>query len=380
MIRQEDLNQIDTVDGAEKIYEDLLANGKNAFGEKKDEKAKATLFSKSCHDLIHQYLAWNDYIHSNNILQLYKSEILKEWRITQKPMWLVRYEIIIYGRRTPLYFIDKPKKLFDKIHDALKKNDKSNVDKVSGAIEHLLKYYIHNYLSDSVNEQKKEEFKKHFNCNFIKEYSNTDSSAFPTEIRKHIDSFVDYVKEPSKYVDLGLPKETVELWDEEDEEISVVRKTNESASSGVKNEYRIDRDIYKLTVDDENELREQRLEGLKDKNIRLIGAVKSQSIVRDLNGAAKKFGFKIDIVDDYDKISNIDFRNMRYSSIDGVIVGPMPHSVKGKGNYSSLIEMLKNESGYPPVVECRISNGELKVSKRSLWHALGELGTKLKSL
>ena len=359
MIRQEDLNQINTVDGAEKIYEELLANGKNAFGEKIKEQEKAKWFSKSCHDLIHQYLVWNDYIHSNNILQLLKNEY-KEWRIQKKPAWLVRYEIIIYGRRTPLFFIDKPEKLFDKI-DYI---SESNVDKVSGAVEHLLKYYIHNYLSDSVSEQKRDEFKKHFNDKFAKKYSEIDSSAFPPEIRKHFDSFVDYVKEPSKYADLGLLKENVVLWEEDDE---IVQETNESAVSGAESEYRVGL--------------EKEIWGLKEKKIVLIGAVATPNIKKDLIGAANKYGFEVEIYDDYDKIPNINFRKMQYSSsIAGIIVGPMPHSVKGKGDYSSFIETLQNEPGYPPVVECRTINGKLKVSKTSLWYALGELGTKLKSL
>ena len=43
------------------------------------------------------------------------------------------------------------------------------------------------------------------------------------------------------------------------------------------------------------------------------------------------------------------------------MVGPMPHSGSGKGNYSSIISALESEEGYPPVV--RLGSNGLKITK-----------------
>ena len=85
------------------------------------------------------------------------------------------------------------------------------------------------------------------------------------------------------------------------------------------------------------------------------------------------------ITSDYDKITNLDFRKFRYSDkYAAIIVGPMPHSVKGKGDYSSGLEMLKNEPGYPDVFEC-VTSEKLKVTRTSINKALQEVNYKLMS-
>lgn len=57
----------------------------------------------------------------------------------------------------------------------------------------------------------------------------------------------------------------------------------------------------------------------------------------------------------------------------------MPHKIKGMGNYSSGLEMLRSEPGYPPVFEC-IAGDKLKITTTSLWHALRELNKELASI
>lgn len=68
---------------------------------------------------------------------------------------------------------------------------------------------------------------------------------------------------------------------------------------------------------------------------------------------------------------------MRYSNrISGIIAGSMPHKIKGMGDYSSGLEMLRSEPGYPPVFECRAGD-KLKITTTSLWRALLELDKEL---
>lgn len=52
-----------------------------------------------------------------------------------------------------------------------------------------------------------------------------------------------------------------------------------------------------------------------------------------------------------------------------VLVGPVPHSMRGKGDYSSVIEMMEREQGYPPVIRLE-NSGTLKITKTNLKEAI----------
>ena len=93
MIKKEELNQIDNIDVVEKIYEELMLDGVNAIPASVQD-TRTMIFSKVCHDLVQQYLKWNDYVHSNNIMQLFKNYALSI-NLKKKPGWIIRYEIII---------------------------------------------------------------------------------------------------------------------------------------------------------------------------------------------------------------------------------------------------------------------------------------------
>ena len=94
-------------------------------------------------------------------------------------------------------------------------------------------------------------------------------------------------------------------------------------------------------------------------------------ISEKLLGIVKDYGYeKKDFVfwDDYDKIKSYAER-MAGGSFTGIIAGPMPHKVSGLGDYSSLIEKMK-QPGYPYMVEARNEAGELKITKNSYRKAL----------
>lgn len=85
----------------------------------------------------------------------------------------------------------------------------------------------------------------------------------------------------------------------------------------------------------------------------------------------------MEIYDDYDKFSHMDFTKMRYSNrISGILVGPIPHKTKECGKYSSVIETMLSEPGYPPVVKCYAGN-TLKLTATSLLNGLLELNQEL---
>ena len=376
MIKIEELSQIGSIDVVEKIYEEIMLNGANAIPAPSQE-AKIKIFSKVCHDLVQQYVTWNDYIHSNNIMQLFKSVAFRS-ESNQKPGWFVRYEIIIYGRRTPLYYIDNPKVLFSKIA-AICTLDKANQkDKLSAAIGSLFNYYKNNFLSGQVSNGDKELFKEHFRNIFAKEYKNVDKSLFPSDVTYVFDTFIDYIDNPDKFVEPGITNTEFELWDEDEEFVVQKVESLEQEPAVAKPEETkniIHEPEYKAI--DVTKLPERELKYLNGKVIRFIGALNKPSIKSKLHGISKQYGFEVEMFDDYDKIANMDFSKMRYSNrISGIIAGPMPHKIKGMGGYSSGLEMLKSESGYPPVFEC-YAGEQLKITTTSLWRALLELNKEL---
>lgn len=100
----------------------------------------------------------------------------------------------------------------------------------------------------------------------------------------------------------------------------------------------------------------------------IIGA--SRISIKDIHGIGKDIGFSKDqlvIYDDYGKNEGFDFTKLKHSSkYCAILYGPNAHSTPGKGNYSSALEMLKNEEGYPPVFEIRNESDTLKITKSSL--------------
>ena len=46
----------------------------------------------------------------------------------------------------------------------------------------------------------------------------------------------------------------------------------------------------------------------------------------------------------------------------------MPHSVKDKGDFSSMITVMEKQEGYPPVI--RMGSNELKITKSNFEQAL----------
>lgn len=71
MITPADLEDLTNVSTVDRVYDELMLHGLDAFRTAtKDGQSK--VFSKICHNLIQQYVEWNDYVHSNNIMQLYK--------------------------------------------------------------------------------------------------------------------------------------------------------------------------------------------------------------------------------------------------------------------------------------------------------------------
>jgi len=75
----------------------------------------------------------------------------------------------------------------------------------------------------------------------------------------------------------------------------------------------------------------------------------------------------VKIVDDYDKLTNKDFGFLQSGNFGVVIMGPVPHSMKGMDEQSMVRSLRK--PGFPPIVEMRDKAGNLKSSRDALERA-----------
>ena len=111
-------------------------------------------------------------------------------------------------------------------------------------------------------------------------------------------------------------------------------------------------------------------------NSKIIVIGESRVNKSDLEYIAKKNGIdpkKIEFELDYEKLTNYNFEkfknNMSYSD---VLIGPMPHKVKGLDESSSFLSMVREHpEDYPKIIELRDAN-ELKITKQSFSNGLLE--------
>ena len=85
----------------------------------------------------------------------------------------------------------------------------------------------------------------------------------------------------------------------------------------------------------------------------------------DLIGVAKSMGFnknRFEFYLDYEDGKHFDSSRIQWNpSYSLIMVGPMPHSGEGKGNYGSVIAAMEQDEGYPPVI--RLGSNGLKITK-----------------
>lgn len=109
-----------------------------------------------------------------------------------------------------------------------------------------------------------------------------------------------------------------------------------------------------------------------DGKIVVLGA--SEVKEEKLRGVCKELDFtdkdRFEFHLDYDKLKNFNYRKLQWaSSYRLVLVGPMPHKTTGSGDFSSAIEAMKSELGYPKIIELHAGN-ELKITKQNFTDTL----------
>lgn len=108
-------------------------------------------------------------------------------------------------------------------------------------------------------------------------------------------------------------------------------------------------------------------ESYLDGKILIVGKseIKPQVII----GTFKELGIpkeQIELCLGYDEAKTYPFNKLQYNpKYRAVLFGPIPHSVVGKGESSSIITHLETNDGFPRVIRLS-ANNELKMTKSNL--------------
>jgi hypothetical protein len=133
----------------------------------------------------------------------------------------------------------------------------------------------------------------------------------------------------------------------------------------------------------EKQEREEMLRGhnllAKNKKIAIVGGTNlSAEVMRAI--VTKEYGFKeedFEYETDYTKIVHSAERIINSSRYQAIIFGSCPHSVSGKGAWSSVIERCKRIDKSIITVDARNTSGNLRVTKESFRKALKEICDKI---
>jgi len=100
----------------------------------------------------------------------------------------------------------------------------------------------------------------------------------------------------------------------------------------------------------------------------------SQVSKNDIFITFKHYGIpssSIEVIDEASKIAQFNIDSLMYSqTYTDLFIGPIKHSMKGKGNYESIVEYVKANQNAFPNLGLLIVNGELKITKTSLKAAI----------
>ncbi len=113
--------------------------------------------------------------------------------------------------------------------------------------------------------------------------------------------------------------------------------------------------------------------GSETKENHLRGKLKNTGF----NFAKDQLEFELDYANVKDYASRIKPWSGKYA---GIIVGPCPHKAKDIDGYSSFIEKIKYEEGYPHVEEARDKSGALKISNASIVDTMMKMAVYLYSI
>lgn len=285
-----------------KTYEALVMEGIQACVDE-------STFVESVKLVTQVLLRFDDYIHSNNLLQIAKSEYVE---IENLP-WYQYAQLQILTKRVPKYILIHPDFFLKKVQYLLK------VDSLTSQMDAFLIVTL-----DAIID-----YLPYFDSSF-----RIVVRTFTETLIKQGDMFSLLVQ--SKLQELkakALPK-MIGGTPVVDEPVQTVDLTN-------------------LKIKDNKAI------------VLIIGDLAMKK--HDVQGIAKEFGVSHGQLEfmEYNESKQNSFRQLRYASkYAGIILGPIPHMVSDLDGHTSLVELLK-EPGYPHTFVA-LQGGELKLSKQLL--------------
>jgi hypothetical protein len=335
------------------IYEAVIVEGYESYSSFEE-------YSSIIQFLITKFLQFNDYLHSNNLLQIYKINRIKSQRSI--PEWMEYYSIKIYSKRSITFYLNSPHKFWEVVYNLASSKDDYYVPRLDNLIVDTLEFYKRKYV------EYPEFLHDSLSC-FVRYYRRNKS--YSTVIDEHIKEIeiLISIKDKENIADAYLELES--------------RRTDESINAGnVKKEVEIvesdnestdDKFYSDINLNDEED---------QKKIIMIVGDDKFVHNNEIIYGIGKEYNVsknQFEIINDYSKIKasgeKIIQKTQWNDKYIGIIFGSSPHSTTGKEDASSLIMKVTSTPGFPKSVICRQNNdgGKPKITKQSFKNALKEI-------
>ena len=118
------------------LYNDVIGTSPNNYSSF-DE------YSKIFELLVKRYILFDDYLHSNNLIQIFKLNL--RGNTTKIPEWMKYYSILIYSKRSIKYYLDNPNIFWESIMDLANSESDEYVQRVDNLIVETLEFYKEEY-------------------------------------------------------------------------------------------------------------------------------------------------------------------------------------------------------------------------------------------
>ena len=263
-------------------------------------------------------------------------EEYKKQAVSEQSDWHNRYSIQLYSN-SPRFFLDNPNTLYEYLEPIAMQGTLDEKTKISNIIISYVLIYENIYKSKSTDKEKKLIIRKFIDA--ILPISNQISEQLSIRLQLFKD-----------LIDNKITQYEYENYEKQQRE-SLVKSTVQ------------DFDLENNNVKDE----------LKRKSkVLIIG--QPHISVDEIFIVAKQFGFNkknLEMYTDYDKMKNLDIRRFRNTEkYEGIVLGPIPHSVKGKDYDSVLASILSSTDGYPYWIKCMTESGEFKMTRTAFEKAM----------
>ena len=317
-------------------------------------------YSKTYEDLVIRYVGYDDYLHSNNLIQIFRLNISGNTDLI--PFWFKYYSMIIHSKRSIKYYLDNPQIFWGVIKELGVMAEDTYIERIDNALVGILEFY-------------KEEYSK-----------------YPKFLKQSLSKFVKYYE-----INIGKYSEPVSAHVKEIKQLLNGKKYDELESRNIKDVEEIleENDISEDSIEAKKiiQLQEEKhdkyygdiilSEDDSKKKILVVGGDQLLKRSEVIYGIGKKYNIsksQFEIYNDYDAITNqglelvkkVQYQENKYI---GVIFGSVPHSTNGNGGYSSLIARFQQDEFFPTTVKCEsnTSGGKLKLTKTSFTNALRDL-------